>query len=124
MSLTPIMVLLSEAPLSLRRSLLANWFNLRNFCWNNSRLAKKLEDLASEARVRTFKVNSDKCGLLSAYDALGAFVGAMYCSSRPGYFVDLGSNLLAEIPVDRKSGKAFKDFPLLRGLTCLHRQIG
>lgn len=62
MSSTPSTVVLSEAsenPLSFRRSLLANTFILRNFCWDNSPLANKLSDLASVARFKIFRVNPD-----------------------------------------------------------------
>ncbi|XP_033218390.1 uncharacterized protein LOC117173852 [Belonocnema kinseyi] len=91
MSSTPISVLPSEAaetPLSLRRSLLVNRFILRNFCWNASLLARKLEDLTTDACTRGFRVNPEKVVLLAAYGAMGAFIGALDCSERPGYFDD------------------------------------
>ena len=70
---TPIAVLLSESgepSLGLRRSLLGGRFILRNAASRDGLLVPELSLLFERSRVRRFRINRTRCGLLIAFDSV------------------------------------------------------
>ena len=105
---TPIAVLLSESdepPLGLRRSLLGGRFILRNAASRHGLLVPKLTLLFEKSRVRRFRINPTRCGLLIAYESVRGLLGMCLRTTRPLHFDYAWSDLIIAVALDFETGR-------------------